>query len=146
MAERYAAAALKAFARALLEKAGMEAQKAGDVALILVEGDLLGHDTHGLALLAPYLGEVESGAMAKSGQPEVVSHRGATETWDGKRLPGPWLTIRLTLPGRVREANQHADIAGSRVIWALSESGFLATPATVFRVRFRRATSPGSSP
>jgi L-lactate dehydrogenase len=94
MAERYAAAALKNFARALLEKAGLEAQKAGDVALILVEGDLLGHDTHGLALLAPYLRELESGAMAKSGQPEVVSHRGATETWDGKRLPGPWLTIR----------------------------------------------------
>ena len=94
MAERYAAAALKNFARALLEKAGLEAQKAGDVALILVEGDLLGHDTHGLALLAPYLKELESGAMAKSGQPEVVNSRGATETWDGKRLPGPWLTIR----------------------------------------------------
>lgn len=94
MAELYAAASLKAFARALLEKAGMEAQKAGDVALILVEGDLLGHDTHGLALLAQYLREVESGSMAKSGQPEIIRSRGGTETWDGKRLPGPWLMIR----------------------------------------------------
>ncbi|HEX4944034.1 MAG TPA: Ldh family oxidoreductase [Usitatibacteraceae bacterium] len=94
MGERYAAAALKGFARALLEKAGMEPPKAGDVALILVEGDLLGHDTHGLALLAPYLRELEAGTMAKSGQPEVLKRRGATETWDGKRLPGPWLTLR----------------------------------------------------
>jgi len=65
-----------------------------------------------------------------------------------RRLPdqGPWLTIRLTLPGRVREANRHAEIAGSRVTWVLSEGAFLAAPATVFRVRFRRATSPGSPP
>jgi L-lactate dehydrogenase len=94
MAERYAAASLRAFARALLEKAGLEAQKAGDVALVLVEGDLLGHDTHGLALLAAYLAELEAGTMAKSGQPEVFNRRGAVEAWDGKRLPGPWLVTR----------------------------------------------------
>jgi L-lactate dehydrogenase len=94
MGERHAAASLKAFARALLEKAGMEAQKAGDVALVLVEGDLLGHDTHGLALLAPYLKELEAGTMARSGQPEVLNRRGAVETWEGKRLPGPWLVLR----------------------------------------------------
>ncbi len=94
MTPRHATAALKAFARALLEKAGLESQKAGDVALVLVEGDLLGHDTHGLALLAPYLKELEAGTMAKSGQPEVLNRRAAAETWDGKRLPGPWLVLR----------------------------------------------------
>jgi L-lactate dehydrogenase len=32
--------------------------------------------------------------MAKSGEPSVVNSRPAAQTWDGKRLPGPWLTLR----------------------------------------------------
>jgi L-lactate dehydrogenase len=94
MAPRYAAASLEAFARELLSRSGLEPEKASTVAAILVEGDLLGHDTHGLALLAPYLGEIEKGSMAKAGEPGIVRSRGATETWDGRRLPGPWLTVR----------------------------------------------------
>jgi LDH2 family malate/lactate/ureidoglycolate dehydrogenase len=46
---------LLGFATALLRRAGLDADKAGTVAAVLVEGDLLGHTTHGLALAAPYL-------------------------------------------------------------------------------------------
>jgi len=53
-----------------------------------------GHTTHGLALLAPYLAEIEKGAMMKTGEPLVVNARAAAQTWDGRRLPGPWLTLR----------------------------------------------------
>ncbi|MEO8674050.1 MAG: Ldh family oxidoreductase [Casimicrobiaceae bacterium] len=91
---RFAADALRGFAAGLLGAAGMQPAIARDVADMLVEGDLLGHTTHGLALLAPYLGEVEKGGMAKSGAPEVLNARGASQLWDGKRLPGPWLTLR----------------------------------------------------
>ena len=94
MQARYAVTALTAHARALLTAAGMDADKAGTVAEILVEGDLMGHDTHGLALLSPYLGELESGAMAGSGAPVVVNQRPATQVWDGLRLPGPWLVVQ----------------------------------------------------
>ena len=95
MAEiRYAAESLVAFATALAERSGMRADIARDVADVLVTGDLLGHTTHGLALLAPYLGEIEKGTMQKSGEPTIVSARGAVETWDGQRLPGPWLAMR----------------------------------------------------
>ena len=93
-AERYRPGDLSAFARALLVAAGMAPAKAEAVADVLVEGDLLGHDTHGLALLAPYLKELEAGAMARDGEPEVVSDRGACLTWDGRRLPGPWLVLK----------------------------------------------------
>ena len=88
---RYEADALRRFAAALLEKAGLESAVAAVVADTLVEGDLLGHDTHGLALLAPYVKEIGSGAMARGGAPDVLSDRGAALAWDGKRLPGPWL-------------------------------------------------------
>lgn len=89
--QRYSADALRSFATALLEKAGLDSTPAVTVAATLVEGDLLGHDTHGLALLAPYVKSLENGGMAKSGTPEVLSDRGAALAWDGGRLPGPWL-------------------------------------------------------
>src|SRR3954464_9844015 len=91
---RYATSPLVAFSRALLESAGMRADIAADVADILVAGDLLGHTTHGLALLAPYLTEIEKGSMTRAGAPNVVNAMPATQTWDGGRLPGPWLTLR----------------------------------------------------
>src|SRR5215468_3672123 len=91
---RYAAEDLSRFARALLEAAGCRDDIANDVADVLLEGDLLGHTTHGLALLAPYLEELDNGRMTKSGEPSVRSSRPAAQIWDGQRLPGPWLTLR----------------------------------------------------
>lgn len=90
---RYSVDELSAFALALLQAAGMDEAPARAVAQTLVEGDLLGHDTHGLALLAPYVRELENGGMRRSGKPDVVSDRGASLLWDGRRLPGPWLVL-----------------------------------------------------
>jgi LDH2 family malate/lactate/ureidoglycolate dehydrogenase len=85
---------LVAFADALLARAGLDAGKARDVADVLVEGDLLGHTTHGLQLLPAYLDEIEGGRMERTGEPVVVSDRTAAVTWDGRRLPGPFLVRR----------------------------------------------------
>ena len=92
--ERYPAEALTAFGHALLVRAGVRDDIARDVADVLVDGDLLGHTTHGLALLPGYLREIEQGTMRKEGAPTVVSARPAAATWDGHRLPGPWLALR----------------------------------------------------
>jgi LDH2 family malate/lactate/ureidoglycolate dehydrogenase len=91
---RYAAPDLLAFARDLLVAAGMPDDKAQGVADILLEGDLLGHTTHGLQLLPSYLREVENGSMQLAGEPEVLSESQATLTWNGRRLPGPWLVLK----------------------------------------------------
>jgi LDH2 family malate/lactate/ureidoglycolate dehydrogenase len=91
---RYGAAALVDFGKSLLCAAGMPADRARDVAEILVEADLLGHDTHGLHLLATYLQHIEAGQMKLEGEPVVLSEHGAVITWDGQRLPGPWLVLR----------------------------------------------------
>jgi L-lactate dehydrogenase len=93
-ARRYPAPALARFAYDLFARAGMREDMAHAVAAVLVDGDLLGHTTHGLALAAPYLGELEKGSMAKSGEPSIVREMPAAQTWDGGRLPGPWLTLR----------------------------------------------------
>ncbi|HQR22834.1 MAG TPA: Ldh family oxidoreductase [Burkholderiaceae bacterium] len=94
MAARYAVDDLRAAATALLVAGGMDGAFAADVGAILIEGDLLGHDTHGLALLAPYLSELEAGRLRGRGAYRVLNERAGTALWDGERLPGPWLTLR----------------------------------------------------
>ena len=94
MTDRFPAAHLCTFATALLTRIGLEHDKAAAVADILVEGDLLGHTTHGLALLPQYLSELDKGGMTKAGQPETVSDVPAALAWDARRLPGPWVVRR----------------------------------------------------
>ncbi len=88
---RYSADDLIDFATQLGVHAGLPAERAHSVAFYLVEADLMGHSTHGLNLLGPYLREVEQGSMATEGEPTVLADHGAAVTWDGRYLPGPWL-------------------------------------------------------
>ena len=88
---RYAAADLSLFASSLLQHAGLKQERADVVAHFLLEADLMGHSTHGLHLLTPYLQELENGNMTKEGEPSLVADHGAAATWDGNYLPGPWL-------------------------------------------------------
>ena len=88
---RYDAGALCDYARDVLCRAGLDKGYADDVARTLVDGDLMGHDTHGLALLPGYVRELEAGTMTRDGTPEVISDRPAALLWDGRRLPGPAL-------------------------------------------------------
>jgi LDH2 family malate/lactate/ureidoglycolate dehydrogenase len=102
----YRAADLVAFARELFAAAGCDGDKPQMIAELLVEADLMGHTTHGLQLCAPYLGEIESGAMKTKGDPAIVADRGPAVTWDGAMLPGVWLTARAIDLAVVR-AKQH---------------------------------------
>ena len=92
--KRYSAGALIEYATRLLDKAGMDPEKSEVVAEILVEGDLLGRNTHGLQLLVRYLADIEKGELATSGQPRVIADLPAAVAWDGMRLPGTWLTAK----------------------------------------------------
>ena len=91
--KRYAALDLVTFSTALLHKAGLPQERAKTVAEILVEADLMGHSTHGLQLLAPYLGELQASSMTTEGHPVVIADQGSSVTWDGRYLPGPWLVV-----------------------------------------------------
>lgn len=93
MDRRYDPDALRGFAEAVLLRAGLPSEPAEAVARGLVEADLYGHVTHGLALLADYVGAIADGSMARDGRPEVLSDAGAAATWDARRLPGVWTTM-----------------------------------------------------
>jgi LDH2 family malate/lactate/ureidoglycolate dehydrogenase len=86
--------ALCAFATALGEKIGLPGDRSRTQAEILLEADLMGHTTHGLALLPGLLNGIESGAIAAAGEPDVLSDRGATVFWEAKSLPGTWVLSR----------------------------------------------------
>ena len=92
--DRYRPGDLVEYAAGLFAAAGCDSEKPAVIAAGLVEADLLGHTTHGLHLAAPYLGELAAGRMTAVGEPDVVADRGAAVTWDGRRLPGIWLTAK----------------------------------------------------
>jgi len=127
---RHDADALVDWARALLAGAGLEARLAGDVAEVLVEGDLLGHDTHGLALLPGYLGELDRGSMTPGGTHAVLAERTVAATWDGRRLPGPAL-VRRALEWAVPRAREHgtATVAIRRSHHIACLAAYLEAPA-----------------
>lgn len=92
--KRYEFQAVRKTVLALFEQAGLPAPAASCVTDVLLEADLLGHATHGLALVPWYLEAAQSGAMTLEGEPEVLADRGACITWNGHRLPGAWLASR----------------------------------------------------
>ena len=105
MSARYRAADLRQFAVDLLSKQEMSEEVAITVADILLEGDLLGHTTHGLQLLGPYLKELQQGTMTREGMPVVLQDHGMSVLWDGRYLPGPWLVSRAIDTGLNRLNN-----------------------------------------
>lgn len=104
---RFEVVSLISTVAALFAKEGLAPDRALDMAEVLVEGDLLGHDTHGLGLMASYLDALRSGGMTAEGEPEVVAQTPVAETWDGRKLPGPWLVRRA-----VDRASAMAEVFG----------------------------------
>lgn len=97
---------LRQFAAALLEKAGMDAEKSAAMARLLVLTDAMGRRTHGMAMLLLYLKEIQNGGMRTQGEPVVVRDSGITAVWDGDYLPGMWLVEKAILQAIPRAA-QH---------------------------------------
>lgn len=101
---RIDAGTLRSVCEDALRSTGLEPSYAGIVAETLVEADLLGHSTHGTALLPRYLKELEEGRMSLEGEPTVINDTGTSAAWDGNYLPGPVLV------------HQALDVASERAV------------------------------
>ncbi|MBT51924.1 MAG: lactate dehydrogenase [Mameliella sp.] len=117
---RVDAAPLRGFVADLLSDAGLDKVYATTVADVLVEGDLMGHETHGVALVPSYLAEIAAGRTTLSGQPDRKTGGVSAQSWDGKWLPGPVL-VRMALD----HASQMAQDTGIGCI-AMSRSQHIA--------------------
>jgi len=80
----------------------MDEEKAIDTSEILIEADMMGHSTHGVRLLPLYIKDIESGHMNVNGIEEVLKDTGSCITWDGKSLPGIWLTKKALKIASIR--------------------------------------------
>jgi LDH2 family malate/lactate/ureidoglycolate dehydrogenase len=112
---RYSSNTLHGFAHSLFSAAGLEDDKAAAVTTYLLDADLMGHSTHGLALAGWYLQSIADGIMTKTGRYEIVSDRGASACWNGNRLPGAWLTseaVKLAV-GRAGEFGTATVVIGN---------------------------------
>jgi L-lactate dehydrogenase len=140
------AAALRDFARAALVKAGLGDNGAESVARILVEADLLGHSTHGLALLADYVEEIEEGRMETSGEPLSLNDTGVVATWDARRLPGVW-TTELAIDAAVERAKRFGigAVALKRSHHIACLAAFLERPARAGFAVLIFSSDPGES-
>jgi LDH2 family malate/lactate/ureidoglycolate dehydrogenase len=128
--------ALEHFARAMLVAAGLEEDKAEVTSSILVEGDMIGHETHGVSLVSWYLDALADGSLTRAGSYEVIADRGATFVWDGRKLPGAWLIVealeqaaaRVGDHGVVTAAirNSHHTCALSAYLRRMTERGLVA--------------------
>jgi LDH2 family malate/lactate/ureidoglycolate dehydrogenase len=91
LAPHYSVSNLLSFVAGLFRAAGLASDRAAIVAEVLVEGDLMGHSTHGLQLIPRHLEAITSGAVIRDGDPDIIADNGAALTLDGRYLPGPWL-------------------------------------------------------
>ncbi len=104
--QRYSYESLLDFAALLARKAGLPSDRARTQAEVLIEADLMGHSTHGLALLPNYLKELDAGTANGLGRPIVIADRGSTVSWDGNRIPGTCL-VTMALEQALNRVTQY---------------------------------------
>lgn len=101
---QYDAQALTTFVERLFTKAGADADVAQAVTRVLLEGELLGHRTHGLNLVSRYIDGMLSGHVKARAQAlEQVADSGISSLFDGHYVLGPYCVSRaLTVRPRAR--------------------------------------------
>jgi len=82
------------FSTALFEAAGLDNERAGVMASVFLEADLLGFTTHGMNRVASNLKWLSKGESRKDGEPVVLADCGNLFNWDADFLPGPWVVTR----------------------------------------------------
>lgn len=90
--QRYSYENLLDFSTRLLAAAGLPQDRAGLVASLFLEADLLGYSTHGLQRLPTNVEWLLNGETRRDGTHRVVASGRSCETWDAAFLPGPWIT------------------------------------------------------
>ena len=106
MTQTHTVESLRNFATEALVHAGLAPEVARIVGDRLLEADLFGHTTHGLAQLADYIEEIENGVMRTQGDPTVVNEFGGIAHWDANYLPGVW-TTHLAVTDACARAESH---------------------------------------
>lgn len=99
---------LKAVVGKILGAAGMAAESARVTAHFLVEADMTGYSTHGVALVGRYAGSLSDGTMNGTAEPQTLRQHGNVTLIDGHMAPGLY-----TLASAVAHATEQARACGA---------------------------------
>ncbi|WP_439631205.1 Ldh family oxidoreductase [Shinella sp.] len=128
----------------LLTAAGLRADLAEDMSHIMVESDLMGHRTHGLAMLPTYLDRLGADLIRKDGDITVVRETASTLNWQAHRLPGA-AVVRRAMRSLYEKAESGpvvtASIANCSHIGSLQ--AYLEEPARRGYLCLMMVTDPG---
>lgn len=128
------AESLQAFCEALLETAGMVPEDADVVAGLLVEADLRGYETHGVARLGIYLDRVKHGVMRVAPEMRVVSQGIAMAVLDGGHGFGQVAGVRAMDLAVEKARRAGVGVVGVRNSGHLGALGVLAMKALAHRM------------
>lgn len=144
--QRYPVHELLALATRLLVKGGCRPDIAQVVAQVLVEADLLGHDTHGLAQLPGYLAQLKEGLMQGDAQVQVLRSRLVSAHWNAQRLPGPFV-VRAAIDWASQAAREHglAQVAIDHSHHIACLAAYLEAPARAGLVVEIFSSDPGAA-
>ncbi|MFK0344170.1 Ldh family oxidoreductase [Pseudomonas asiatica] len=122
--QKFKAQRLKELVERLFIRAGTDEAVASSVAAVLLEGELLGHCTHGLNLVARYLqGVLDGELLAKAEALETVISGPASALLDGQYLLGPHC-VSEALAFAAQAASNHG--VGMAVVRRAGHIGCLA--------------------
>jgi len=124
-APRVAPAALAAFVKRAFEAAGLPSTEAEIVAVLIVEADLRGSDTHGVIRLPLYLRRLKAGGINARPHIRIVEERAATALVDGDNGMG-----HLVMRFAAMTAIEKARTAG--VAWVGARMSNHAGPAALY--------------
>ena len=96
---------IHAIARDLFVAAGTSHHIADDVAEILVNAHLTGHDSHGVLRIPAYLNAIASGGIKPTAEPEIVAETDNTLKVDGNQCFGHYVS-RWTIRKSIQKSKQ----------------------------------------
>ena len=109
-----AAAPLRDLVQTIFERAGSDAAEAQAVADHLVEANLMGHDSHGVIRVAPYIELLRSGKWTANRHIEIVTDAGAVVVVDGGQGLGQVIAKEAIELGIVRARAHGVAVVGVR--------------------------------
>jgi len=85
---RFSAESLRVMAQSAFEAAGFGAEDAATIASVMVESNLVGHDSHGVRHIPAYVERIRDGLVVAGAKVEVVMDGGALAVLDGGNTLG----------------------------------------------------------
>jgi LDH2 family malate/lactate/ureidoglycolate dehydrogenase len=128
----------------LLRATGLRSDFAEEMSDIIIESELMGHRTHGLATLPTYVERLTKGLISKDGEITVIHDTPSSLNWQAHRLPGAFV-VRRALHALYEKARSApvvtASIANCSHIGSLQ--AYMEEPARKGYLCLMMVTDPG---